>query len=309
MEDDDAIDELVRTNRQKVSGRLTASGNGQGTPFNMSPEQVRETSDVDHRTDIYNMGIVLFEILTDESHMSGRNFREIKHKILKDPAQTPAAHAARAAISPELNAICEKALQKEPVDCYLKMSEFVDDLRAVLLGRSVSSYQPTNSLSDSGVAKQKVMLRPFNDLVTTGNPRLPRDPVCRRGSSTLSMFSLGGSGQIISICSACRGLSKDFLGQAGVVDCSGTPGSVIEDALAETGRLCELNVSANFCAKDLSVRPWGIRITLFQKVSQVFCDICRQASTRFVQTQCYSRDFELTVESSAHQCCGFKQFR
>ena len=142
MEDDDAIDELVRTNRQKVSGRLTASGNGQGTPFNMSPEQVRETSDVDHRTDIYNMGIVLFEILTDESHMSGRNFREIKHKILKDPAQTPVAHAARAAISPELNAICEKALQKEPVDRYLKMSEFVDDLRAVLLGRSVSSYQP-----------------------------------------------------------------------------------------------------------------------------------------------------------------------
>jgi len=263
MEDDDAIDELVRTNRQKVSGRLTASGNGQGTPFNMSPEQVRETSDVDHRTDIYNMGIVLFEILTDESHMSGRNFREIKHKILKDPAQTPVAHAARAAISPELNAICEKALQKEPVDRYLKMSEFVDDLRAFLLGRSVArslgiELSTTNSLSDSGVAKQKVMLRPFNDLVTTGNPRLPAIQYADRGSSTLCVFSLGGSGQIIAICPACRGLSKDFLGQAGVVDCSRTPGSVIEDALAETGRFCELNVSTNFCAKDLSVRPWCV---------------------------------------------------
>ena len=142
MEDDDAIEELARTNRQKIPGRLTGPGDVQGTPFYMSPEQARETSDVDHRTDIYNMGIILFEILTGESYMSGRNFREIKRKILEDPIQTPAEYAPRGTISPELNSICVKALQKEPADRYSEMSELVDDLRAVLLGRTVSVYQP-----------------------------------------------------------------------------------------------------------------------------------------------------------------------
>lgn len=142
MEDDDAIEELARSGRQQVRGRLTGPGDVQGTPFYMSPEQARETSDVDHRSDIYNMGIILFEVLTGESYMSGRNFREIKRKILEDPVRTPRDHSPRGTVSPELNAICVKALQKDPSDRYSTMSEFVDDLQAVLRGRPVSVYQP-----------------------------------------------------------------------------------------------------------------------------------------------------------------------
>jgi len=142
MEDDDAIEQLARSGRQKIPGRLTGDGDVQGTPFYMSPEQARETSDVDHRTDIYNMGIILFEVLTGESYMSGRNFREIKRKILEDPIRVPRDHAPRGTVSPDLNAICVKALQKEPSDRYSTMSELVDELQAVLRGRPVSVYQP-----------------------------------------------------------------------------------------------------------------------------------------------------------------------
>jgi len=142
MEDNDAVEQLARDGRRQVPGRLTGRGDVQGTPFYMSPEQARETGDVDQRTDIYNMGIILFEILTGESYMSGRNFKEIKRKILEDPIRTPQDHAPRGSVIPELNAICVKALQKDPDNRYQTMSDFVDDLRAFLLGRPVSVYEP-----------------------------------------------------------------------------------------------------------------------------------------------------------------------
>lgn len=44
----------------------------------MSPEQAVETGNVDERSDIFNMGVILFEVLTGQSFMSGRNFREIR---------------------------------------------------------------------------------------------------------------------------------------------------------------------------------------------------------------------------------------
>jgi len=142
MEDDDVVEQLARSGRQQIPGRLTGRGDVQGTPFYMSPEQARETGDIDHRTDVYNMGIILFEMLTGQSYMSGRNFREIKRKILEDPIRTPKENSGGSTISPELNAICIKALQKDPVDRYSTMTEFIDDLRAFLLGRPVSVYEP-----------------------------------------------------------------------------------------------------------------------------------------------------------------------
>ena len=139
--EDDAIDELVRSGQQQISGRLTGKGDVQGTPFYMSPEQARETSDVDERSDVYNMGIILYEVLTNTSYMSGRNFKEIKRKILQDPVRSPGDVLPRGAVSPELNAICLKALLKDPADRYQKMSQLVDDLRNHLIGKDVSVYR------------------------------------------------------------------------------------------------------------------------------------------------------------------------
>lgn len=141
MEDNEDVDQLIRSGQQAMSGRLTGRGDVQGTPFYMSPEQAIETGDVDERTDIYNMGIILFEVLTGESYMSGRNFKEIKRKLQEDPVREPRLVAPHKKIPPELNAICKKALQRSVVDRYQKMSEFSEDLRAALLGNPVSVYQ------------------------------------------------------------------------------------------------------------------------------------------------------------------------
>ena len=73
--------------------------------------------------------------------MSGKNFKEIKRKLLEAPVREPARVAPKKKITPELNAICIKALQRQPADRYQKMSLLVDDLRAAMLSNPVSVYQ------------------------------------------------------------------------------------------------------------------------------------------------------------------------
>ncbi len=141
MDDNDDVSQLLRSGQQSIPGRLTGRGDVQGTPFYMSPEQAVETGDVDERTDIYNMGIILFEVLTNESYMSGKSFKEIRRKLAEDPAREPVKVSPKKNVSGELNAVCVKALQRNPAERYQKMEEFAVDLKAALLGNAVSVYQ------------------------------------------------------------------------------------------------------------------------------------------------------------------------
>ena len=141
LDDNDDINSLIRSGQQNMSGRLTGRGDVQGTPFYMSPEQAVETGDVDERSDIFSMGVILFEVLTGESYMSGRNFKEVKRKLSEEPVRNPRQVAPRRRISPELNAVCMKALQRDRANRYQKMEHFHNDLRAALLGNPVSVYQ------------------------------------------------------------------------------------------------------------------------------------------------------------------------
>jgi serine/threonine-protein kinase len=138
LRDDDEVDQLIRSGQQTIPGRLTGRGDVQGTPFYMSPEQAVETGNVDERSDIFNMGVILFEVLTGQSFMSGRNFREIRKKLTDDPPRSPRTAAPERKISPQLNAICVKAIQVNPDDRYQKMALFEQDLRAALNGQPVS---------------------------------------------------------------------------------------------------------------------------------------------------------------------------
>jgi eukaryotic-like serine/threonine-protein kinase len=138
LRDDDEVDQLIRSGQQTIPGRLTGRGDVQGTPFYMSPEQAVETGNVDERSDIFNMGVILFEVLTGQSFMSGRNFCEIRKKLTDDPPRSPRTAAPERKISPQLNAICVKAIQVNPDDRYQKMALFEQDLRAALNGQPVS---------------------------------------------------------------------------------------------------------------------------------------------------------------------------
>lgn len=104
----------------------TQQGQVVGTPSYMSPEQALG-KDLDHRTDIFSMGVVLYELTTGQIPFSGANFAEIVSKIIHE--QPPAIARLNYNVPPELERITLKCLQKLPDRRYQTARELLVDLR------------------------------------------------------------------------------------------------------------------------------------------------------------------------------------
>ncbi len=104
----------------------TAKGIIIGTPAYMSPEQVAD-DDVDHRTDLWSLGVCLYELLTNINPFKKENRQATFQAILShDP---PLASSLNAEISPELDQILVKALEKDADLSYQTASDFRADLK------------------------------------------------------------------------------------------------------------------------------------------------------------------------------------
>jgi serine/threonine-protein kinase len=110
------------------SPRLTTTGMVLGTPLYLSPEQARGEEDLDHRIDVYALGVVLYETLTGEVPFHGANYLSIISQILeKDPAP-PSAVRADLGLSSDLDAVVGKAMAKDRARRYPSMAELDADL-------------------------------------------------------------------------------------------------------------------------------------------------------------------------------------
>lgn len=127
--------------KEAVQLELTQPGRRYGTPLYMSPEQAEGKADIDERTDVFNMGSVLFEILTRQNLFYGNELEEVLQMILERPTPQPREVAPRENIPPALNAICCKALEKDPADRYQTMNELLDDLMAYRNDETISVYR------------------------------------------------------------------------------------------------------------------------------------------------------------------------
>ncbi len=107
---------------------VTVTGAFLGTPHYMSPEQVGGTKQkVDHRTDIYSLGVTLYELLTLETPFSGENHEQIVTQILTREPVRPRKIDNR--IPQDLETICCKAMEKEPQRRYQDAGQMAEDLR------------------------------------------------------------------------------------------------------------------------------------------------------------------------------------
>jgi len=105
---------------------LTETGTAIGTAPYMSPEQTR-ASDVDHRTDIWSLGVLLYEMLAATPPFSGEHTAAVVQSILNETP--PPISRVRAGVPAELTPVLQKALAKKPE----KRFQRVDDLLASLL--------------------------------------------------------------------------------------------------------------------------------------------------------------------------------
>ncbi len=120
------------------SSNLTQEGQLLGTPNYMAPEQVMG-KDVDHRADLFSLGVVLYEMLTGHKPFSGENLTQVSHKIVYEPF-TPAEQYVRDLPS-ALRTVLEKALAKSPDSRYSTAGELGRDLSAVVAGRNRTSHR------------------------------------------------------------------------------------------------------------------------------------------------------------------------
>jgi len=110
------------------STRITKTGTTMGTPYYMSPEQVRGL-DVDHRSDLWSFGVVLYEMLTGKLPFSGENDLALLYVIVNQEPAPPSQ--LNPSISPELEQVIGKALQKKLENRYAATPEMLDDLKRV----------------------------------------------------------------------------------------------------------------------------------------------------------------------------------
>lgn len=111
---------------------MTVDGQVFGTPTYMSPEQARgEGRSADQRTDIYSLGVVLYELLTGEVPFRGSQ-QMLIHQILNDDPISP--RKLNGQVSRDLETICLKCLEKRPANRYSSALLLADDLARYLGG-------------------------------------------------------------------------------------------------------------------------------------------------------------------------------
>jgi serine/threonine protein kinase len=115
--------------QMETGAKLTALGTTLGSPFYMSPEQAMGRSDVDSRTDVFAMGAILYEMLTDKVAFDAPNVAKIMVRILNEEPTPPSQVRSDAPRS--LDAVVAKALAKDKTARYRGALDFA---RALLAG-------------------------------------------------------------------------------------------------------------------------------------------------------------------------------
>jgi len=133
----------LNSNEETVAtlGDATAPGIFLGTPRYASPEQLRGRP-VDARSDLFSMGVILFEMLTGQPPFPGQTYGEVAHAVLQG---SPAALGGSPAIA-AMGRIVHRALARDPQDRYPNAEAMAEELRATLLMDGIETKARAHAL-------------------------------------------------------------------------------------------------------------------------------------------------------------------
>jgi eukaryotic-like serine/threonine-protein kinase len=175
--------------RMRVADHKTSTGIVLGTPRYMSPEQI-SGQPVDQRSDIFSLGIVLWEMLTGRRLFSGTEMAQVSHSITFDEHEPPTR------VNPDLPTMLDfvvaRALKKDPAVRYQDAAELAADLRtclAELRGREGDEPGEGSKTVKLGADGEPTVAAPATSAIATDT----RLPVSRRFDSSPALRRLAKS--------------------------------------------------------------------------------------------------------------------
>ncbi|MDO5300980.1 MAG: Stk1 family PASTA domain-containing Ser/Thr kinase [Tissierellia bacterium] len=181
---------ITRDNRVKVTDfgiarmagnqTVTVTTSVMGSVHYFSPEQARGQK-VDHRSDIYSMGVVLYEMLTGEVPFESDN--PVTVALMHVQNQIPLPSSKNPAVTVEVDQIFSRMTEKKVQDRYDNVMQIIDDVKAILLGKKVRpDYGPVTD-------RTHVMVAPPS---RPKSPTGPRPPIQKKKKSN-ALPMLGGA--------------------------------------------------------------------------------------------------------------------
>ncbi|MDI1478467.1 serine/threonine-protein kinase [Polyangium sp. y55x31] len=135
-QDDDEIVKLLDFGIAKAvspgtpqSGDVTRSGNLVGSPLYMSPEQIRKSKEVDHRSDLWSLGVILYQMLTGRTPFVEDEVGAVLVAICTDPIPKPSTLAPE--LGPEVDRFFDRALARDPAERFQNSRELYEALEAL----------------------------------------------------------------------------------------------------------------------------------------------------------------------------------
>jgi tRNA A-37 threonylcarbamoyl transferase component Bud32 len=105
---------------------MTRTGAVMGTPYYMSPEQAKGSKEMDHRSDLYSAGVILYEAITGQVPFNAETFNELIFKIVLEQPAPPQQHVPD--LDPAFSSIMQKSMAREQRDRFQTAQEFADAL-------------------------------------------------------------------------------------------------------------------------------------------------------------------------------------
>ena len=197
----DPVAKLDRVSSQAETGLRGETDPGQilGTVSYMSPEQARGET-VDHRTDIFSFGVVLYEMLTGKLPFQGKTGTDTLSAILRDP--TPRLSSLTGAGESQMQHVLDRCLAKEPDERYQTAKDLLAELKRL---KRDSGERRANSGDRQTTAKSAVVARSGSARGGAGSPvaartrafraaRRPDDPDHARAPPRIGCCDLTGWG-------------------------------------------------------------------------------------------------------------------